>query len=140
MSRRRVFFLALLILAALIGVVTWLVGPATAQITLVNASRIKPDMTLPEVEAILGGPARNEMDPRGEEWGGSPHIWVRTSALWKVKYRFLRREGWTEPTCRQWSTAACRVTVFVDPAGRVRDVFADPTTISTEFGLFFLQK
>jgi hypothetical protein len=49
--------LAATLLVTLVAV--WLLWPRTA-ITRENAEKIRPGMTLAEVEAILGGPARDE--------------------------------------------------------------------------------
>src|SRR2546423_413635 len=60
MTRRRIiqFGLPALLVLAVGG---WLLLPHTA-ITPANAARIKPGMTRPEVVAILGGPARSELE------------------------------------------------------------------------------
>jgi hypothetical protein len=51
-----------LLLLAVVG--AWLVWPRTA-ITRENAAKIQPGTTLAEVEAILGGPARDESSSAG---------------------------------------------------------------------------
>src|SRR4051812_17856015 len=57
--------LAVLAAIALVGVggclAAWIREPTTA-ITGTNAARIQPGMTLADVEAILGGPPRDEAD------------------------------------------------------------------------------
>jgi hypothetical protein len=59
-SRRRRFFVLTVFGAAVaLAVGVWWVWPRTA-ITMENAARIQPGMALAEVEAILGGPARDE--------------------------------------------------------------------------------
>jgi hypothetical protein len=57
--RRRFLVLAVVGTAVALAVGVWLIRPRTA-ITVENAARIQPGMTLAEVEAILGGPARDE--------------------------------------------------------------------------------
>ena len=60
MGRRRVLLLgsaAVVVVGLAIGV--WTLWPRTA-ITEENAAKLRPGMTLAEVEAILGGPARIE--------------------------------------------------------------------------------
>jgi hypothetical protein len=61
MSRR--YAITLLVLAApfLVGVVTFALRKRTA-ITLENTAKIRIGMTRQEVERILGGPARDEID------------------------------------------------------------------------------
>src|SRR5690349_6879996 len=72
MNRRRVF---LLLLAPVIGLVIgiWMLWSRTA-ITPANAARIQPGMTLAEVAAILGGPARDESTGPlvAEQWDDDP--------------------------------------------------------------------
>src|ERR1700722_14790543 len=61
MSRRRLLvfgFLVVLVMLGVGGVVLW-AQPRTA-ITRENAAKIQVGMALTEVEAILGGPARDE--------------------------------------------------------------------------------
>src|SRR5436305_330604 len=58
MTRRRLLLLSLAAIAVVL-MVAWLLWPRTG-ITRENARRIELGMTLAEVEAILGGPARDE--------------------------------------------------------------------------------
>jgi hypothetical protein len=57
---RRHRFLLLSLAAVVVGLApgAWLLWPRTA-ITWENAAKVRPGMTLDEVEAILGGPARH---------------------------------------------------------------------------------
>ena len=59
MTRRRVLLLGSVAVVAAMPVAVWLLSPRTA-ITPENAAKIQPGMTLAEVEAILGGPPRDE--------------------------------------------------------------------------------
>ena len=59
MTRRRVLLLGLLATAVGVAAAAWLLWPRTA-ITRENAAKVREGMTLAEVEAILGGPARDE--------------------------------------------------------------------------------
>jgi hypothetical protein len=56
---RRILCLTLLTAAVVLAGSTWLLWPRTT-ITRQNAARIETGMDLGEVEAILGGPERNE--------------------------------------------------------------------------------
>jgi hypothetical protein len=70
--RKRRLLLACLpaaVVALAVGV--WLLWPRTA-ITRENAEKIQPGMTLAEVEAILGGPARDESTGRPTERDDDP--------------------------------------------------------------------
>jgi hypothetical protein len=59
MIRRRLLICGTLAGFILLGIGLWLFAPRTA-ITRENAARIEQGMTLAEVEAILGGPSRND--------------------------------------------------------------------------------
>jgi hypothetical protein len=77
MTRRtRRLLIALPLAVALSLAVAWLLWPRTA-ITRENAARIQEGMTLAEVEAILGGPAR-------EEGGRYPVIMGRKETQWST--------------------------------------------------------
>jgi hypothetical protein len=58
-TRRRLLVLGLLAGLLVLGVGGWMLWPRTA-ITRENAAKIETGMTLTEVEAILGGPERDE--------------------------------------------------------------------------------
>jgi hypothetical protein len=61
--RRRLLILAVAGTVVMLAVGAWLFWPRTA-ITRENAAKIQRGMTLAEVEAILGGPARDETPKR----------------------------------------------------------------------------
>jgi hypothetical protein len=58
--RRRLLPLAVLGAVIVLAIGVWLVWPQPSAITGENVAKIKVGMTLAEVEAILGGPARDE--------------------------------------------------------------------------------
>jgi hypothetical protein len=58
--RRRLFIALGLLACVLLTGVAWLLWPRGSGITRANAARIAKGMTLDEVEALLGGPARDE--------------------------------------------------------------------------------
>jgi hypothetical protein len=60
MTRRRLFAIACIVALAACAIGLWLLWPAPSAITRENAAKIKDGMTRAEVEAILGGPARDE--------------------------------------------------------------------------------
>lgn len=92
--RRRFLVLSLAAILVGLGVGLWLLWPHTA-ITHENADRIQPGMTLAEVEAILGGPARDETGGR---------FWINQlgSTL------FLGNS----PESQQWVSDECAVAVW----------------------------
>src|SRR5947209_17090532 len=61
MTRRRVLLLGSVAVVAALAVAVWMVWPRRSVITRENIDRITDGMTLDEVEAILGGPARDEV-------------------------------------------------------------------------------
>ena len=67
MTRRRLLMFGFLVMLVMLGVGVWLLLPTTA-ITRENAAKIQEGMTLAEVEAILGGPARSEADGYGHAY------------------------------------------------------------------------
>lgn len=79
--RRRLLLFSLLAGLFTLGVGAWLLWPRTA-ITRENAAKIQIGMTLAEVEAILGGPVRNDatgpivvaFDEDGNELGDEARI------------------------------------------------------------------
>ena len=104
MSRRTRRLMLFCLPAAMVAglTVAWLSWPRTA-ITRENAERIQPGMTLAEVEAILGGPARDE----GPEQRSL------------VSIQSVRPD-------REWNSAQVSVWVFLDVEGRVRECRAIP--------------
>lgn len=60
--RRRRFILSAAAVVGLGFVTLVLLVPRSSAITRENALKIKPNMTLGEVEEVLGGPARDETD------------------------------------------------------------------------------
>jgi hypothetical protein len=75
MARRpRCLLLLTMVVIAMVASGVWMFWPRSA-ITRANAARIQVGMTVEEVEAILGGPARDEstgpcrLDPSGTEEG-----------------------------------------------------------------------
>ena len=69
-TRRRLLLPSLLACLATLAVVLW---PRTA-ITPENAAKIQAGMTLTEVEALLGGPARDEGMGVAEDLVGQPVV------------------------------------------------------------------
>jgi hypothetical protein len=60
MTRRRLLLWVLPAALVLLSVGAWLLRPRPSPITEENAAKIQKGMMLTEVEALLGGPARNE--------------------------------------------------------------------------------
>jgi SmpA / OmlA family len=73
MTRRRLLLLALPVALVLLGVSGWALWPRPSAITRENFKKIEPGMTLAEVEAILGGPARSETWGAEAGWTYSWH-------------------------------------------------------------------
>jgi outer membrane protein assembly factor BamE (lipoprotein component of BamABCDE complex) len=111
MSRRTRRLLLIALPAVAVVVAAWLRWPRTA-ITRENAAKVKEGMTRAEVEAILGGPARNETTER-DGW------FVTLMRSWVVV--------WNDRTpasafSRSWTGHACAILVAFDGDGRVVQV------------------
>jgi hypothetical protein len=89
---------SIVIVAALAGA-TWLVWRRPSAINVESAARIREVMTLAEVEAILGGPAR---DDRSEPSS------IRPGSL-------LSHDG----ERNRWMSDVCTITVYFEQDGRV---------------------
>ncbi len=89
-------------LAAVLGVVaaevTFVCWPTTpTAITVDNAAEIQPGMTIQEVERILGGEPRHEIDRRTRFRCASGFLTQRDAG---VAIRHARDEQWTSEECR----------------------------------------
>jgi hypothetical protein len=93
-TRRRLFIVVGLLACMLVagGIATWLLRSDTA-ITRENAEKIRPGMTLAEVEAILGGPPRDECigSQRSCTWigdirGNHPAVWVGPDTAFRADF------------------------------------------------------
>src|SRR5256885_642573 len=67
MTRRRVLLLAVPSTAVALAVAAWLLWPRPSAITPENIDRITDGMALAEVEAILSGPARDEIGKTSQQ-------------------------------------------------------------------------
>ena len=113
MNRRRRFlflFLAAIVVGMAVGV--WAMWPRPSAITRENASTVREGMTLADVEAILGGPARDEstglLAPDNRD-GTSSTIWM-----------------WAQPPPRAWISDCVAVHVRFDNAGLAQAVWCIP--------------
>jgi hypothetical protein len=129
MSRRRLLlmfgFLVVLVMLGVGEFVLW-AQPRTA-ITRENAAKIQVGMTLAEVEAILGGPARYEAtgelvaeipgEPQVNIWGKIPEELILNEFQVAVE-NYSKRHG-----RRLW--VSCELVVFVDFDDSWRVISAD---------------
>jgi hypothetical protein len=109
MTRRtRRLLIGLPVALVVLGVViAWLFWPRTA-ITRENAARIQMGMTLAEVEAILGGPARDDSSgPRIKE-GDPPEAAESSIFLFQLAVSGVR----VQHPCKLWESD--RVLIRVD--------------------------
>ena len=147
MPRRRLILVATLLLAA--GV--WLARPASTQITMENASRIKEGMTLAEVEAILGGPARDELRRETDHYqrmvmtGSEAHFYRSESPFWR-QTRSWNIQLWEYPSSTEpgnesrWTSRCCTLLVRIDANDRIVGVLPKRVSSEIEYGLFFVKK
>jgi hypothetical protein len=113
LHNRRLLLFCLPALVAL-AVAAWLLWPSTA-ITRENAERIRPGMTLAEVEAILGGPPRDESTgPRIKE-GDPPEAAESGIYLFQLAVGNARA---IHP-CKLWQSDGVLIRVDLDADERV---------------------
>jgi hypothetical protein len=109
--RRRLFIaLGLLACVLLTSGVAWLLWPQTA-ITQENAAKLRKGMTLAEVEAMLGGPARDDSTGPLEMAGGG---WPAVGA-----YASINSATPGDPHYQVWKSDRRLVGVRLDDSGRV---------------------
>src|SRR4051812_29388784 len=106
MTRRRWLLLGMLVAAAVVAAGLWLNQPPRSAINAENAAKIEIGMTLAEVEAVLGGPARDETTGPVNDviFGGELMLPGGPSA--------------------EWVSDEYRVWVWLDSEGRV-DLYSD---------------
>jgi hypothetical protein len=103
--RRRLLLFALIAGTAIVGTfAAWLLWPHSA-ITRENAAKIQMDMTLAEVEELLGGPARNESN--------MPDNFINDAFV------VARHRGAQPFEERRWASPGFVVLVHFDDSGRV---------------------
>jgi hypothetical protein len=113
-TRCRLLLFGFIIGSLGLGAGLWLVWPSASAINELNAARIQTGMTLAEVEAILGGPARDETGGRGGGLVtpiGSRHFPQGPDAAWTSEdcaVSVYLREG------RVYFTEAAPVFIFED--------------------------
>jgi hypothetical protein len=123
MTRRRMLLFGLLAaVAAVVGiaVAAWLLWPGSA-ITRENAADIREGMTLAEVEAMLGGPARDETTGPVER--EEPPEFAEPDARgirWRITFLDMRSG------VHRWESDQARVWVHFDDAGRATDCHVFP--------------
>ncbi len=130
MTRSRVLLLGTVAVAAALAVAAWTVWPTATAITADNAARIKQGMTLAEVEAILGGPARDETTGPVERI--EPPEFALPDArgiAWRITIADLR------PALQRWESDQARVWIHIDAEGRVTDCQVFPMQRAKEGAL-----
>jgi hypothetical protein len=128
MTCRRVLFFALTIAALLLGV-GWLLWSRTA-ITRDNAAKIREGMTVAEVEAVLGGPARQETSRKLElePLPGEQDTHTRR-AEWDSRYSFCKADD-VQPL--YWCSDEVIIVILVDSENRVKRVDATSVRPASE--------
>jgi hypothetical protein len=141
---RRALLLGLAAAVALVA--AWLLWPRTA-ITRENGAKIREGMALAEVEAILGGPARNEaggtviLDEDADVPAGDQRaaIVAQRWRLWQDAWIELRDRGAAERPL-QWGSDWVVITIHLDGEGRVADCTCLPVRRTDEGPLEFLRR
>jgi hypothetical protein len=137
-THRRLLLFGLLAVAVVLATGSWLLWPRTA-ITRENAAKIQVGMTLAEVEAILGGPARSDMtgpcvvdlDDRDER---------DLLALQQRRYILLVLAIRGEDRYRLWQSDAVELFVQCDHRGRVTTCDTTPMRRAEESPIDMLRR
>jgi hypothetical protein len=128
MTRRRVLLLgSVAVVAAL--VVTWWALPRPSAIHQENAAKVKEGMTLAEVEAILGGP------PRDESTMGILRDAVTLDDAIQAKSRIDGpRQGTGKPdgSIHRWASDAAYIRIIGNTAGGVWTVDWVPVRLESD--------
>jgi hypothetical protein len=123
MSRRLLLFPFLAAVLVGLAFVVWLLWSRPTAINRENAAKIQEGMTLAEVEAVLGGPPRD--DGNGvlafQRVDGSEGTMTRSE---------LRSEMNQLPDVKQWLSDEVLVEVTLDHAGRVASTTIDPVRLA----------
>jgi hypothetical protein len=127
--RKRWLLLWLVTGAAALGLAVYLLWPRSP-INRANYDRIAVGMTRPEVEAILGGPARNETSGtlRVGLWGDGDPRWMEGALI-----RFLHEPD--GPMSDVWATDRFVVWIDFGPDGAVAKKSCAPVSRAREWPL-----
>jgi hypothetical protein len=114
MTRKR--WALLLMLVACAGVVgVWLLWPRSSVINAENAAKIHAGMTRTEVEALLGGPARDDRSGPGISGGigGAEEIDDDETEFWKLVSISFEPEG-NHPNVHFWKADYIAIGIIFD--------------------------
>jgi hypothetical protein len=117
-TRRRLLMFALPVVAALV-VGMWLLWPRTV-ITRDTFDKVQVGMNLAEVEAVLGGPERNESTgPLMGDSGNDEHDYLQ-AYIWRVRvFDTMPRTENPYPAVKWWTSDVLMVRVDFDENGQV---------------------
>jgi hypothetical protein len=120
---RRLLFGLLAGVTVAVSLAVWMLWPRSA-ITCENAAKIQKGMTLAEVEAILGGAARDEstglLQQPDSERDGNDRTWIYFPAIDTLRQ------------FREWVTDWLVIQVYFDDQMLVREVTFFPVQRDTE--------
>jgi hypothetical protein len=114
MTRRRLLLFGVPVVAVALTIGVWSLLPVSA-ITRENAARIQAGMTLTEVEAILGGPARDETT--GPVVRVDPPEFAAPDSR-GIRYRIAFVDSRPH---HEWQSDEARISVHFGEDGRVTD-------------------
>jgi hypothetical protein len=135
MTRRRVLLLGCVTAVVVIVVAAWALWPAPTAITTDNAAWITQGMPLADVEAILGGPARDETTGPVERI--EPPEFASPDARgnrWRIAIVDMR------PDVQRWESDRARVWVQFDQNGLATDCQVFPLQRRAEGALAALRR
>ncbi len=138
LNRRRLLYLSLAAVAVGLGVGVWTLRPRTA-ITRENAAKIEQGMTLAKVEAIMGGPPRDESTGAplvADEPDERDVVPPTPRLLRRARVRLLRfgEHG------LEWRSDEVTLSVFTDADGCVADYSDMYTRCGHEGTLHWLRR
>ena len=116
--RNRLVVLALPVALVLLAAGAWLIWPTPSAISLEHAAEIRAGMTVAQVEAILGGPPRDEAPQSAE----------------------MRRIFQSVRPDLEWSSDQVSVWVYLDADGRVKESHAIPAPPGSRDAMALLRR
>jgi hypothetical protein len=143
LSRRRLLLFVPVAVAAVLALGAWVFWPCTA-ITRENAAKITEGMTVAEVEALLGGPARDETTgPVVLERDGDPDDVQQRAAIYEhLLVESLRNQaaGVRFPQAVEWHSNNVSILVHFNREGCVTDCNSMPRRRANESSLAMLRR
>ncbi len=124
MGRHRFLFPFLATVLVGLAIMAWLLWPRPTAINRENAAKIQEGMTLAEVEAILGGPPRDD--------GVGLLAFQRADGTEGTMPRSEFNDSLNLPDEKHWLSDEVLIGITLDQAGRVAGVTVEPVQLASE--------